>query len=247
MQAVCIAQVVNGKVRCTAWTLPFCKSTPNCSVNPFTPAVFSVLLQNKGRLAILCFCVCSHVLGWKSSVWELLHRTKQTFQVNSAELKNSLCFPDWTPCKLPITSSWFHFAHYMLSRTGTCILLMEKKKEKYFWLFICVSQSFYSEAVAAGLEMEAAAWRLWFRTSKFCLCLGLSIPILHIPPLDGFKWKEQGLQSMAALLMQPRYKWMDWQSGNSPLNSSATSGTELMLIQPEVFAFVKNISLITLY
>lgn len=129
MQAVCIAQVVNGKVRCTAWTLPFCKSTPNCSVNPFTPAVLS-LLQNKGRLAILCFCVCSHVLGWKSSVWELLHRTKQTFQVNSAELKNSLCFPDWTPCKLPITSSWFHFAHYMLSRTGTCILLMEKKKKK---------------------------------------------------------------------------------------------------------------------
>lgn len=103
--------------------------------------MFSFLLQNKGRLAILCFCVCSRVLGWKSSVWELLHRTKQTFQVNSAELKNSLCFPDWTPCKLPITSSWFHFAHYMLSRTGTCILLMEKKKRKILLtLHLCLPE-----------------------------------------------------------------------------------------------------------
>lgn len=44
--------------------------------------------------------------------------------------------------------------------------------------------------------------------------------------------------------------WTDRQSGDSPLNSSATSGTKLVLIQPEVFAFVKNmanISPITLY
>lgn len=212
MQAVCIAQAVNGKVRCAAWTLPFCKITPNCSINPFTPAVFSFLLQNKGRLTIPCFCVL--VCAWLKVFTVSMAAQNQTFQVNSAELKNSLCFPDWTPCRLPITSSWFPFAHYMLPRIGTCILLMEKKKKKAknCWLFICVYQSFNPEAVAAGQEMEAAAWGLWFGTSKFCLCLGLSIPILRIPSLDGFKWKEQGLQSMVALPAQPRHKWMDRQT-----------------------------------
>lgn len=128
MQAVCIAQAVNGKVRCAAWTLPFCKITPNCSINPFTPAVFSFLLQNKGRLTIPCFCVL--VCAWLKVFTVSMAAQNQTFQVNSAELKNSLCFPDWTPCRLPITSSWFPFAHYMLPRIGTCILLMEKKKKK---------------------------------------------------------------------------------------------------------------------
>lgn len=252
MQAVCIAQAVNGKVRCAAWTLPFCKITPNCSINPFTPAVFSFLLQNKGRLTIPCFCVL--VCAWLKVFTVSMAAQNQTFQVNSAELKNSLCFPDWTPCRLPITSSWFPFAHYMLPRIGTCILLIEKKKKKKQKT---VDSS--SVSIRASTQKRWQQGRRWRQLhggfglahpSSACVWDWAS-PSCAFPHLMGLNERNRVCSPwLLCQHSQGTNGWTDRQSGDSPLNSSATSGTKLVLIQPEVFAFVKNmanISPITLY